>query len=230
MRERRSDSVRIGLLEMIDGGHAGPGALLPSERALMARFGVGRPAVREAMQSLETAGLIEIRHGGRARVAEPTVGRMVDQVGETMRRLLVRSPASLENLKEARATFEREMARTAALRRSSMDMERLRDTLDEQASAATDAPRFRRLDGRFHREIAAISGNPIFTALSGALFDWLSDFHADLVLAPGLEALTLAEHRQIVEEIARGDFEAAGIAMGDHLMRANELYRRSNAG
>ena len=168
------------------------------------------------------------RHGGRARVAEPSVGRMVEQVGETMKHLLANSPASLENLKEARATIEREMARIAARRRSDGDILRLTELLAEQEAAIADLPKFRALDGRFHREIAGISGNPIFTALIDGVFRWLSDFHGELVSVPGLENLTIAEHREILAAIGRGDAEAAGAAMGDHLMRANELYRRSN--
>ncbi|HET9067841.1 MAG TPA: transcriptional regulator NanR [Amaricoccus sp.] len=228
MREKLSEKVRRELLGMIEGGSVGLGAPLPSERELMERFGVGRPAIREAMQSLETIGLIEIRHGGRARVAEPSVGRMVDQVSATMKHLLANSPASLENLKEARATFEREMARIAARKRSGADLDRLREILADQADVMADPGRFRSLDGRFHREIAAVAGNPIFTALIDAVFRWLADFHVDLVSVPGLEQLTLAEHHQILDAIARGDVEAAGTAMADHLLRANDLYRQSH--
>lgn len=227
-RQKLSEEVRKQLLDLINSGSVGPGEPLPSERELMERLRVGRPAIREAMQSLETIGLIEIRHGERARVVEPSVGRMVDQVSETMKHLLAHSPASLENLKEARATFEREMARIAARRRSEADLERLADILEEQSRAVADPARFRALDGRFHREIAAVSGNPIFTALIDAVFRWLSDFHVDLVSVPGLEQLTLAEHREILAALNRGDAEAASAAMADHLMRANELYRQSH--
>ena len=228
MRQKISDKVRSELLGLIDAGTLTPGEPLPSERALMERFKVGRPAIREAMQSLETIGLIEIRHGGRARVSEPSIGRMVDQISETMKHLLANSPASLENLKEARATIEREMARIAARRRSVADLERLSEILAEQSLAADDPPRFRMLDGFFHSEIARISGNPIFSALIDALFRWLADFHVDLVSVPGLEQLTLAEHQEILAAITRADAEAAARAMGDHLMRANDLYRQSH--
>jgi DNA-binding FadR family transcriptional regulator len=227
-RQKLSDEVRVQILDLIQRGTVAPGQPLPSERELMERLGVGRPAIREAMQSLETIGLIEIRHGGRARVTEPSIGRMVDQISETMKHLLAHSPASLENLKEARATIERELARAAARRRSAGDVDRLTEILTEQTLAVDDLVRFRGLDGRFHREIAGISGNPIFSALVDAVFRWLSDFHVDLVSVPGLEQLTLAEHREILAAIARGDADAAGIAMGDHLMRANDLYRQSH--
>lgn len=227
-RQKLADEVRRQLLDVINSGRVGLGESLPSERELMEQLGVGRPAIREAMQSLETIGLIEIRHGGRARVSEPSIGRMVDQVSETMKHLLAHSPASLENLKEARATMEREMARLAARRRSEADLERLGTIISDQGLAVGDPARFRLLDGVFHREIAGISGNPIFSALTDALFRWLTDFHVDLVSVPGLEQLTLSEHREILTAIARADPDGAATAMGDHLMRANELYRRSN--
>jgi GntR family transcriptional regulator, sialic acid-inducible nan operon repressor len=224
-RRKLSDQVRVQVLDLIEQQRLRVGDALPSERELMEQFGVGRPAVREALQSLEAAGLVTIRHGDRARVAEPSIGRMVEQVGETMSHILVHSPASLENLKEARAIVERELARTAARRATRADIERLEETLSEQARLVGESKRFRRLDGRFHREIAAISGNPIFTALVDAVFGWLAEFHADLVAVPGLEELTLREHREILDAIAAGDVEGAGQAMMSHLMRANALYR-----
>lgn len=227
-RRKLADAVLARLLDEIKGGALRPGDSLPSERSLMEALGVGRPAVREALQTLDRMGLIEIRHGERARVSEPGFGHMVEQMGETVRHLLVHSPASLEHLKEARATFEREMARIAARRRTGADVRRLWTAIEEQEAARADPPRFRALDGRFHREVASISGNPIWPAVAEAVFGWLAQFHVDLVAVPGLELLTLAEHRQIAAAIERRDAEAAGQAMADHLTRANELYRRAH--
>jgi len=83
--------MRRAVFERIQGGELSPGDLMPSERELMQVYNVGRPAIREAMQSLQTNGLVVIRHGGRARVAEPSLSGMIDQLSETM---LVRiSPA-----------------------------------------------------------------------------------------------------------------------------------------
>ncbi len=226
LKPKLSDAVRRTLIEIIGQGALRPGDALPSERELMVRLGSGRPAIREAMQDLERSGLIVIRHGGRARVAEPALGRMVDQMTEAMRHLLAHNAASLENLKEARATFEAEMARQAARKRSAQDIDRLEEILLEQSDATADGARFRLLDGRFHREIAGISGNPIWLAVSDGMFRWLSDFHVTLVSFPGLEALTLAEHRGIVDAIRAGNAERAAQAMSEHLFRANALYRQ----
>ena len=57
-------------------------------------------------------------------------------------------------------------------------------------------------DMAFHREIAAISGNAIYVALSQAIFEWLTEFHTGLVRLHGAESLTIAEHKAIFERIA----------------------------
>lgn len=56
IRRKLADEVRDRLLALIRGGELRPGDRLPSERDLMERFGVGRPAVREALQSLARRG------------------------------------------------------------------------------------------------------------------------------------------------------------------------------
>jgi len=227
-RRKLSDSVQDQLLLMIKSVDLAPGDPLPSERELMSSFAVGRPAIREALQNLQRMGLVEIRHGERARVAIPSFGRMVDQMSETMQHLLTHSSASLEQLKEARATFEMEMARIAARRRKHADIERLRSVVATQASFIHDQPRFLEWDGKFHKEIASISGNPIFGSLSEALFGWLTHFHVHLVRSPGEENLTLSEHNEIIAAIAKGSVNGAARAMNDHLSRANRLYQKSN--
>ena len=227
-RTKLSDQVQTRLLAIIQSQGLRPGDTLPSERELMETYGVGRPAIREAMQNLQRMGLVDIRHGERPRVATPSFARMVDEMSETMRHLLVHSPATLEHLKEARATFEMEMARIAARRRTDEDVADLKHILAEQERARHVSADFLTADGRFHQRIAAISGNPIFASLSQSLFQWLAQFHFDLVRSPGLEQLTLAEHQQIIDAIEKGDPEEAAKMTGDHLNRANSLYHQEN--
>jgi DNA-binding FadR family transcriptional regulator len=71
-KRKLSDEVFERLKRLIVEGEKPPGSLMPSERELMTRFGVGRPAIREAMQQLEGMGLVAIHHGERARVLELT--------------------------------------------------------------------------------------------------------------------------------------------------------------
>ena len=92
-----------------------------------------------------------------------------------------------------------------------------------------DVERFLSRDMAFHREIATISGNPIFPAMVEAMFNWATAFYRSIVRAPGAEQLTLAEHQSIIDAIATNDPEAAEQALQAHLLRANELYRRTES-
>jgi GntR family transcriptional regulator, sialic acid-inducible nan operon repressor len=225
-RRKLYQDVMDRLLDMIEQRRLRPGDPLPSERELMDLYGVGRPAIREAIHNLSRVGIITVTHGGRTRIAEPSVRQAVEQMSLIARHVLTNSPASLEHLKDARLVYEKEMARLAAIRHTSAAIGELRARIAAQAAALDSAEAFMRCDGEFHREIARISGNPIFVAVSEALFGWLSHFHLSLVRAPGLEQLTLSEHTRIADAIEAGDPDDAALAMQEHLTRANNLYRQ----
>lgn len=224
-RRKLADEVLERLLQLIESGSFQAGDQLPSERELMTAFQVGRPAVREALQSLQQMGMISISHGERARVVSVTPAAMFDQIARSARHLLSTSPQTLEHLKEARLMFELGMVRIAASKATKADQARLRRAVDDLAAAGRTGGEFLSADIAFHETIASISGNPIFVAISRAMLEWLAHFHTELVRQPGAEDITLSEHRQILERIVARDVEGAVKAMWDHLTRANALYR-----
>jgi DNA-binding FadR family transcriptional regulator len=213
----------------ISNGELGPGQQLPSERELMDQYGVGRPAVREALQELARSGIVEIHHGERARVVVPTAALLINQIAGGARHLLQTQPDTLEHLKNARVFFEAGMARMAAQHATAEQVEGLQARLEEQRASMVNLDLFIVRDMAFHREIATISGNPIFPALIEAMFNWASAYYRTIVRAPGAEQLTLDEHQRIIDAIAARDPDAAAKSMQDHLLRANDLYRRTDA-
>src|SRR5579871_1886282 len=80
VRRKLSDEVFDRLKSLISSGELQPGDAMPSERDLMERFGVGRPAIREAMQQLSNMGLLTISHGERAKVRQPTARSILQQI------------------------------------------------------------------------------------------------------------------------------------------------------
>ena len=130
------------LKAMITRGELAPGDAMPSERDLMDRFGVGRPAIREAMQALANMGLITISHGERARVRQLTARSIIQQVDLTAHMLLSASPDSLEHLKQARRFFERGMVREAAEKATESDVTGLEETLRDQGGKLDDPAAF----------------------------------------------------------------------------------------
>jgi DNA-binding FadR family transcriptional regulator len=224
-RRKLSHDVLDRLLARINGGEFVAGDVFPSERELMESFQVGRPAVREAMQTLQRMGLISITHGERARVLAPTAQTVLEQIAGTARHILSTTPGSLAHLKDARIFFELGMARLAAARAKEADILRLEDRLTEQEKAGADFTGFLRADIAFHREIATVADNPIFVAVSDAMLGWLSDYHVGLLRKLGREKQTLSEHRLILDRIAAHDVDGSAAAMLAHLTRVNDLYK-----
>lgn len=224
IRRKLSDEIFDRLAGMITSGHLAVGDTLPSERHLMERFGVGRPAIREAMQALANLGLIQINHGERARVVRPNAGAMIRQMDLAAQILLDASPDNLQHLKDSRRFFERGMVRIAAERATAGDLLALEETLAAQREKVGVPKDFIHADMTFHRMIARISGNPIFESVSEAMLNWLQRYHTDLLIWAGKEEVTLAEHRNIIDRIAAGDPDGAESAMITHLDRSADLY------
>ena len=224
-RRKLSAEIKDRLLAMIRNGSLHPGDRLPSERELMARYGVGRPAVREAMQSLESDGLIEIHHGERARIVKPDERDIISRIGETALHLLQTSPEALAHLREARMLFEVGMVRTAARRATEENIQRLEDILHRQRDANENSGAFVAADMEFHSAIASISGNPIILAVSESMLLWLFRFRGDMLRVKGAEKITLTEHKKILDAIGAHDEAGAAKAMTNHLSRSSQRYR-----
>ncbi len=225
-RRKLYQEVQERLLQRINSGEWVPGDQLPSERELMEFYGVGRVAVREALQELARSGIVEISHGERARVVVPSASLLIQQIGEGARHLLRMQPEMLAHVRDARLFLETGMVRLAAERATDADVALLRERWRQPQDALQDLEHFIERDMQFHREIARISGNPIFSAIVEAMFGWANEHFRFIVRAPGVETLTLAEHERIVQAIAAHDPDAAERAMRDHLTRVSEQYRR----
>jgi DNA-binding FadR family transcriptional regulator len=229
VRRKLSDEVFLRLKKLIVSGELQPGDDMPSERELMERFEVGRPAIREAMQALSNMGLVAISHGERAKVLKLTAKSIFKQVDGAAKIMLSSSEDLLENLKSARIFFERGMVREAAAKAIDEDVTRLRATLDEQRQSLGQAEAFIAADMRLHTQIAGISGNPIYVAVSEAMLGWLKEYHTEMLIWTGKEKYTLAEHEEIIGRIAANDPEGAERAMIKHLERSRALYALSAA-
>ncbi|RWN02794.1 MAG: transcriptional regulator NanR [Mesorhizobium sp.] len=224
VRRKLSDEVFLRLKRLITSGELQPGDDMPSERELMERFAVGRPAIREAMQALSNMGLVAISHGERAKVLQLTAKSIIKQVDGAAKIILSSSKDTLEHLKSARIFFERGMVREAAEKATAEDVQRLRATVAEQRSFRGDSEAFISADMKLHTQIAAISGNPIYVAVSEAMLGWLKEYHTEMLIWTGKENFTLIEHEEIIRRIEQKDADGAEKAMIKHLERSRALY------
>jgi GntR family transcriptional repressor for pyruvate dehydrogenase complex len=211
-----------------------PGAPLPSERELMREFGVGRPAVREALFHLQRMGLVELKAGARARVAAPTPKAVVENLSGSVRYLLS-SPDGVRHFQEARAFLEIGLARYAAEHATVSEIEALRSALEANRAALGDLGKFERTDVAFHYVLAVIPRNPIFTTLHAAFVEWLVEQRRVTLNWRGRQGtaqLAYEAHAAIYRAVAARDPDEAERAMRDHLTHTSGIYweaRRAGA-
>jgi DNA-binding FadR family transcriptional regulator len=223
-KRKLSDEVLERLLLLFESGEIRPHDEMPSERELMKRFQVGRPAVREAMQSLERLGLIAIRHGERAKALQPTGDGIFDQIDFAARQLLANSAENVEFLKEARQILETSIAKLAVERAIPADVRTLEKHLNSMRKNKGNREEFLKADQEFHLTLAKMTRNPILWTAMRAVFKWLSQHYSELLGVPGLEDLTLQEHEAIFKSIVSRDSEATAKHISDHILRVNDLY------
>ena len=219
-----SDQVFQRLREMIGSGELSAGDPVPSERDLMERFGVGRPAVREALQALKNKGLITINHGERSRVNTLTAGVAFNQLDDIAKLLLSSEPSNIEHLKQVRHILELGTIRLAAEKCTEEDAAELTQLITEQRSCLGNAEAFMKADIAFHTRLALVSGNPLIHSITQMMLTWLFEYHSSLLLWSGREETTLQEHTDIVEYLRANDIKGATMSMKDHLNRSNASF------
>jgi GntR family transcriptional repressor for pyruvate dehydrogenase complex len=224
VRRRKLYEEVAGRLEaMIHEGHYSPGDQLPSERELMKQFGVGRPAVREALFALQKMGLVAVNSGERARVTQPTPKVVFESLAGAARHLLS-APDGVRHFQEARLFFEVGLARYAAQHATDADLDQLRQALDANRQALDNLYAFERTDVAFHYVLALIPQNPIFTAIHEAIVAWLTEQRSTTLRTPGQKFIACRAHEKIYEGIASRDPDRAERVMRAHQDQVTEAY------
>lgn len=215
-RRKLFEQVAAHLEREILTGKLKPGERLPPERDLQAAFGVGRPAIREALILLQRAGLIEIGNGAPARVATPTVEGVMAGLMPAVHQIIA-GPEGQRQLQGVRLFMEVGLVRHAALNATTDDLERLGVVLENNRLSIGDTDAFISTDVAFHYAIAQIIGNPAFLALHDAMSQWLLEQRRVALMEPGEDQAGFAAHQRIFQAITARDPDAAEAAMRAHL-------------
>lgn len=210
---RASDAVVRALVDGIRAGGVPPGGRLPRDTELARRFGVSRPVVREALDALRRAGIVEIRRGSRGgtflrSLAIPTpllTGRDDLELGE------------IEPLLEARRTVETTCALLAAERAAPEELAELEGIALALESARGAPQDFIELDVRFHLRIAGVSGNPPLQDFLAAIFRDLAAVRARYPVAYGDMDKAIAYQLDTVAALRSREAERVLASMDRHL-------------
>lgn len=199
------------------------GEQLPAERELMEIYGVGRPAVREAIAKLALMGLVDVQAGVRAKVRRPTLTRLLDEMDAFVRVFLL-TPDGNRQLQEARILLEVGLVRRFARERTAEQLAALAAALKACEDTLDDMQMFTAADVAFHSLFAETTDNPLFVGLDSALGSWLTGQRLATLSKPGQSRVACAAHRDIYDAVAAGDPDAAEAAMRAHLEQVRGVW------
>lgn len=197
------DAAVEKLTARISAGEWPVGSRIPPEPALSDLLGVGRNTVREAVQSLVHAGLLERRQGSGTYVLSTSEGAV------TMGRHI--ADARRRDVVEVRRALEMEAARLAARRRSATDASSLVDLRERREEAYRSGVVDDMVDSdlALHRAIVRTAGNPVLTSLYDNLieaigenirFNFVTDTHAADAHDGLVQAIVAGDETRAVEE------------------------------
>jgi GntR family transcriptional regulator, transcriptional repressor for pyruvate dehydrogenase complex len=224
-RPSSQDVVRQALRWEIGVGTWAPGELLPSERELSDRFGVGRATLRAALDELRSSGLVTTargRHGG-TRVAEGPPEKTRLSPGE-----LVQARENLCDNFRFRRAVESAAAEQAAVNATASQLELIHKLLLTPVSGVRG---YRAIDSQFHIAVAAASGSRLLRqSVEQARFElftwadslWLAE--PDWASLPVQYRDFALTHHSIATALGARDPEAAKAAVVEHLNDGEKSY------
>lgn len=215
---RISEMIADQIRALIRGGRLGPGDRLPSERDLCQQFGVSRVTVRDALRLLEGAGLIDTRVGARggAFVRVPTGS----EIGEGIADMVIMAALHADEVTEARLVLEVGIVGLVCDRAGEEDLAALREICDRSAQALADELYDVSYSAEFHKRFAQAAHNRALDLLVASFQVPLRYSLAEAkAVDPRMGKRGVAEHRALVEAVARGDAEEARTIMSRHLGR-----------
>lgn len=199
--------------ERIVSGELAEGDRIPSESTLAREAQVSRSTVREALRTLEEAGLIA-RASPKIMVVR---ARDADHARREFEGALRQQNVTFKHLHEALLLLEPELTRLATERAQTADVAELEANLSAQADSLEDPSAFNQLDQEFHLAIAEMSGNPALVMVRAPISELLQPLLERFIVSAKLTQRALDFHHRILEEIQIRDADAAALMVRKHV-------------
>lgn len=211
-----------------------PGDRLPGEAELIARFGMSKGTIREAMRLLQAQGLVETKTG-------PGGGSFVGEVSRDRAAALLANyfyfrDVTIDDIYQVRIALEPELAASLAGRLSDAQLSELDGIMGEYAQPAADADEERQqhvASLRFHARLSDFGGNAVLGFFIGFMAQILTDLtvYKRLYTTPNHDLWNEGRRHQLdlMDALRRGEAERARHVMRSHMQMARRLMDAQEA-
>lgn len=219
------EAIVESLKKRMRAGEFMPGDRLPSEQEMLTQYSVSRLTLREALARLAALGIINVRHGKGAFVAEEISTAALDNV---LIPLFSRNDAAMmQDLVDARAMIESEIAVRVAKNRTDEDLLLLKGLIDCDKSVFKDPERFARQDYAFHEALVDMAGNQFLKVMYRPLYHQIRSFLIEYATTTDDLEAAMEWHRPILEAIQDRDVEVAQRLAKGHASIGLELLKEN---
>lgn len=218
---RRSvpDEVFDQIIDDVVSGEFTPGESLPSERKLAEVLGVSRPAVREALQRVAQAGLVEVRQGDATTVRDYRRHASLDLLPRLLLPRGELDPAVARSVLEARLLIGPKVAALAAERGGEQVAAALREAV--RGLTEDEDPVARQKQALvFWDHIVDGADSIVFRLMFNSLRASYEPALAALATVMEAEVCQVEVYRAVADAIAAGDADGARRAAEDLLTPA----------
>ncbi|MFC8800255.1 FadR/GntR family transcriptional regulator [Promicromonospora sp. NPDC057138] len=198
------------------------GERLPAERALAEELGVSRPSVREAIRILEAMGIVRTAVGSGPSAGATVIDRPAAGLGAAVRLHVASGTLPVSDVVRTRVLLEAGAVRDAAARvPNDTALDQARAHVEAMADPGLDIAIFLEHDQDFHIELARLGGNQLVEAILSGMRAAVASYVAAGAAAvedwPATAARLCAEHREIVDAVARHDGAEAERLIREHI-------------
>lgn len=210
---RRYEQVAEQIRRLITDGTLKPGDLLPPERELAQRLGVGRSSIRDAVRTLEVMGILEPRQGHGTVVRDLSAESLIIPLAA----VLTRKRELVSELLDVRRMIEPGLAARAAKNATREEVAQMAEILQRHGEKLRRGLPTIQEDTDFHYAIALAARNTVVLKVLDVLMDLLVEHRSRSLQVPGRPERSYKGHQQILRAIQRRDPKAAEKAVCKHL-------------
>jgi GntR family transcriptional regulator, transcriptional repressor for pyruvate dehydrogenase complex len=219
---RRYEQVAEQIRKLISGGQLKPGDLLPPERELAVKLGVGRSSIRDAVRTLEVMGILEPRQGHGTVVRDLSTDALVVPLAS----VLTRKREMVSELLEVRRMLEPTLAGRAAKNATPQEIAEMGRILERHEAKLRRGEQAVDEDTEFHYAVALAARNSVVLRVLDVLMDLLRESRSRSLQVKGRPRRSFEGHRRILNAIEKRDARAAEAAVRKHLEEIEEIVLR----